>query len=126
GSPRSSAASAKRRRSGLLGIVAALVLSLASPAFAQVSGSASIESDYRFRGHSLSAGHPVTTLDLGNDHGSGIYVNGSAIVVIEDDDGPALLGVVASAGYAAHVSPTLSLDAGVLHTEYTHYFSAGR
>jgi hypothetical protein len=37
----------------------------------QVSGSLSVESDFRLRGYSLSAGRPVASARVGVDSGSG-------------------------------------------------------
>ena len=54
-------------------ILAALI---ACPAAAQsVSGEASLVSDYRFRGVSLSGGHPAAQASLTLEHDSGFYGN---------------------------------------------------
>ena len=55
---------------------AAAILSaiLATPAAAQVSASVDIESDYRLRGYSLSAGRPAATAQIGYDDASGLYL----------------------------------------------------
>ena len=60
----------------LAALAAAPILSgiLAPPAAAQVSGSIDIESDYRLRGYSLSAGRPTATAQIGYDDASGLYL----------------------------------------------------
>lgn len=116
----------KRNRRLFLAPAFLLSFFAAAPVSAQVSATISVESDYRHRGYSLSAGEPVAVVDLGYDHSSGIYLNGSAIAVIDGDDGPALLGGQANIGYAARIGPGISADAGILRTEYTDRSSARR
>ena len=70
--------------------LAAMALSLclafgeARTAHAQMSGSIGIQSDYRFRGISLTGRQPVVTLDLAYDHPSGLYAGASAIGANQD------------------------------------------
>lgn len=104
------------RWSGLL-----LPVSGSLPAAAQVVGSISLESDQRLRGYSMSEGRPTATVDLGYDHSSGGYLNGSATVVFTPDD-PAMLGYQLNAGYAARLSSGLTIDAGVVHSRYLEHF----
>ncbi|MGN6817288.1 MAG: TorF family putative porin [Sphingomonas sp.] len=117
---RSAAASrgdgASARRAGAL---AALILSgiVATPASAQVSGSIDIESDYRLRGYSLSAGRPVATAQIGYDDDSGVYLNLSATGMLGRDD-PLFLGVQGNIGYARRLSGKLSIDGGLLRSQY--------
>jgi uncharacterized protein (TIGR02001 family) len=54
-------------------LVSFALLALAAPAGAQVSGSVSVLSDYRYRGASLSDGQPAVQLHLGYDFISGSY-----------------------------------------------------
>ncbi|MBC9031848.1 hypothetical protein IAG41_05545 [Sphingomonas sp. JC676] len=93
-----------------------------APAEAQILGSISVESDARFRGYSLGSGDPAATLDLGYDHESGLYLNGSATVGVDQSD-PALLTYQLNAGYAARISPTVSIDAGAVRSWYTRHSS---
>jgi len=90
------------------------------PAGAQIVGSVSIESDVRFRGYSVSNGDPAATLDLGYEHETGLYLNGSATAGIAQGD-PALLAWQLNAGYAKWVSPTVSIDAGAIRSAYTRH-----
>jgi len=89
----------------------------ASPACAQVSGSVDVESDYRLRGYSLSAGQPVATAQIGYDDASGVYLNLSATGEIGRDD-PLFLGVQGNIGYARRLSPMLSIDGGLARSQY--------
>jgi len=123
--PRHRAADSRRLR-----FVAALALTAspfaAAPACAQISGSVSIESDYRYRGYSLSAGRPIARADLGYDDKSGVYLNGAAIAVLRADDRLALLGGQANIGYAARIGSRTTIDAGVMRAEYSSSGSARR
>ena len=98
-------------------------LCAALPAGAQVSGSVDVESDYRYRGYSLSAGEPVVTGELGYDDKSGLYANLS--VTGQLADGGRFLGVEGNIGYAKRLSPTVSIDAGVRHTHYDPSYDGG-
>jgi len=89
----------------------------ASPACAQVSGSVDVESDYRLRGYSLSAGQPVATAQIGYDDASGVYLNLSATGEIGRDD-PLFLGVQGNIGYARRLNATLSIDGGIARSQY--------
>jgi len=100
-------------------------MSLTSPAQAQVAGSVSIESDYRYRGHSLSSGHPVAIASVDYDDNSGFFVDGSATAVLGGDR-PGLLGVQGNIGYATRLSSKLSMDVGVLRTQYTSGYTGER
>jgi len=103
----------------LAALAAAPILSgiLAIPAAAQVSGSIDIESDYRLRGYSLSAGRPVATAQIGYDDESGVYLNLSATGEIGRDD-PLFLGVQGNIGYVRRLNQKLSIDAGVTRSQY--------
>jgi uncharacterized protein (TIGR02001 family) len=94
-------------------------LGLALPAHAQLSGAVGIQSDYRFRGISLSEGQPVATLDLSYDHASGFYAGGSAIAV--NEDGPRALGFIEYAGFATPRIGRVSLDFGVDNQNLSGY-----
>jgi len=85
---------------------------------AQVSGSVALQSNYIFRGYSISAGKPAAILNLSYDTPAGFYANGSAIADIDGADNPAFLGAIANLGYAHRVNDMVSLDAGVIHSQY--------
>src|SRR3954468_3929079 len=92
-------------------------ITLASPAEAQVAGSISVESDYRYRSRSLSSGHPVVTANLDYDDKSGFFVDGSVTAVLGGER-PGVLGVQGNIGYATRLSSKLSIDVGVLRSQY--------
>ena len=93
-----------------------LPLCLAAPARAQISASASLASDYRFRGISLSDSRPALTAGLAYDHASGAYAGVSVIGVDTPHDGIQMLGTIEYIGYATRRSMGLSWDVG-LHNE---------
>lgn len=62
----------------LNGVLALALLLAAGAAAAQASGSAALVSDYRFRGLSLSDGHPSTQLGLNYDSPGGWYAGAQA------------------------------------------------
>lgn len=93
----------------------------AAPAWAQIGATASIFSDDRFRGYSLSEGRPVAILDLSFDDPSGVYLGASATGVLRAGGNPGLLGVQADAGYAKRLSSGTTIDFGITHSTYTHY-----
>ena len=103
------------RFSSIAGGLAAAGLS--APAFAQVAIEATLQTDYRVRGYSISDGEPAASLALSYDDPSGIYVGGSVIGTLRDGE-PYLLGIQGSAGYAMRLGSKLSIDGGVSKTQY--------
>jgi len=92
-----------------------------SPGTAQTSAAASIFSDDRFRGYTLSDGRPVGILDLYYDDPSGFYGTLSGKLVANDHEGLQPLGLILNAGYAKRLSSGLTIDAGVTHSDYSEY-----
>jgi len=109
----------------LAGAIAAGSLGIATPAAAEVGASVSVFSDARFRGYSLSSGHPVAVVDISYDHPSGLYGAVSASAVASLDDGIRPLGLQLSGGYAKRLSGGVTIDVGAVHSSYTHYSSRG-
>lgn len=98
---------------------AVLLLLCSAAAQAQVSGSVSVESDYRYRGYSLSDGRPVAKLLLQYDAAGGGYGGVQlrrARAAPGLDAGVDLLGY---AGYASRLGSTVALDAGVALYTYS-------
>jgi uncharacterized protein (TIGR02001 family) len=83
-----------------------------------------VQSDYRYRGYSLSDSDPVATVAVNYDDPSGFYIGGNLVGTIDDGE-PALVALQGTLGYAARLSPELSLDAGVSRTEYGSYVLGG-
>jgi uncharacterized protein (TIGR02001 family) len=105
-------------------IAAALAaLALAGPAAAQIQATASIASDDRFRGLSVSDGRPVASLDLAFDARRGGYAGIAATAVDTRYDGLKLLSVQEYAGFATRLRDGPTLDLGVTHTDYSEYYS---
>jgi uncharacterized protein (TIGR02001 family) len=82
-----------------------------------------IESDLRWRGFSLSAGDPVTSLDLTYDSPSGTYLGGTVIAQWRGE--PRYLGFVADGGVARRLGGRWSLDVGAEHAEYEPAYPSG-
>jgi uncharacterized protein (TIGR02001 family) len=98
-----------------------LPLCLATPAKAQFSASASLASDYRFRGVSLSDRRPVLTVSLAYDHGSGAYGGVSVIGLDTAHEGVEMLGNIEYIGYATRKTMGVSWDLGVHNENLTAY-----
>ena len=112
------------RAQRLWGLVAAVMATLmagilmAAPIHAQVAVSAAMESDYRFRGLSLSHGQPDIRLGLSWDHSSGAYAGLSLIgaggkAAWGHDKGVRLLGYVDYAGYILRPKRGPAWDVGI-------------
>lgn len=84
-----------------------------------------VESDYRFRGRTLSAARPTAALQLSYDHPSGLYFTASGIGVASRD-GPDALGYQLNAGYARRLGSDVSVEAGVIRSQYGSNYSTGR
>ena len=111
---------AREIRSGVLLIGAALAIRPAASA-AQASAAASIFTDDRLRGYSLSDGRPVGILDLSYDDQSGLYGTVSGSIVASRGEGLEPLALILNAGYAKRLSSGLTIDGGVTHSEYSRY-----
>jgi uncharacterized protein (TIGR02001 family) len=117
------------RRLGARALIAFFLASaVASPGQAAVGAVASVFSDDRFRGISLSDGQPVAILDLSYDAPNGLYAAVSGSVVVTRDEGLKALGFVLNGGYAKRFSTGLTADVGIVHSRYSHYsgLSSGR
>jgi len=91
----------------------------ATASFAQVSGSVSLVSDYRFRGVSLSQGRPAAQAEVSYDHASGWYAGlfGSNIQFYAHS--PHEVQAVAYAGYSRRLQDGLSVDAGATYSAFS-------
>jgi len=89
---------------------ALLLLVLANMAQAQISGNATIVSDYRYRGVSLSQGKPEAQVDIGYDSSngwySGILASGARLNYADTEQ------LVAYAGYAGRFLSELNWEVG--------------
>jgi uncharacterized protein (TIGR02001 family) len=99
----------------LLAIGAAMT---ATPSAAQVSGSASLVSEYRFRGASLSQDRPAAQVELTYDHDSGWYTGlfGSNVQFYDHRREAQAVGF---AGYARRLRDGISVDAGATYSTFS-------
>lgn len=109
----------------LAGLLAGLMLFVA-PASAQLNLGASLTSDYRFRGYSLSHGRPAASARIGYDDASGLFLDGTAITFLAPDDGLQWMGAIGAVGYAHRLPSGLSLDVGVMRAQLSRRSSLGR
>lgn len=100
-------------RWGAVAVVLAFMLLVSGPLRAQVAVNAGIDSDYRFRGLSLSHGQPDIRLALSYDHSSGAYAGLSLIGAGGNKDGVRLLGYVDYAGFVMRPRRGPAWDVGI-------------
>ena len=86
---------------------------VAGEAGAQVSASATLESDDVVRGVSLDAGRPDARFSLSYDHPSGVYGGVSGLFDDTAQNGLAALGYIGYLGYAHQFGGEISLDSGI-------------
>ena len=98
----------------------------AAPAAAEIGATASVFSDSRFRGYSLSGGRPVAILDFAYDDPSGFYGDAAVTGVLRKGGDPSLLGGQLTAGYARRLKSGTTLDFGITHSTYSNYSSRQR
>jgi uncharacterized protein (TIGR02001 family) len=91
-----------------------------------VGATASIFSDQRFRGYSLSDGRPIAMLDFAEDSSSGLYADGAGIAVFRRGGKPAPLGIQLGGGFAKRLTSGTTIDFGIAHSAYSHYSSGGQ
>jgi uncharacterized protein (TIGR02001 family) len=88
------------------------------PAHAQVSASVNLETDYRFRGRTLTGGHPAASAEIDYDDKTGLYMGASIAAAIAGPD-PGVVNVQGNVGYANRLSTSLTIDLGVVRSQYT-------
>ena len=93
---------------------------VATVASAQVSGSASVVSDYRYRGVALTQGDPAAQLDLAYDDSNGLYAGGFASNVKFYPHAPEQAQLVGYGGYAWRLERGWSVDAGASFSDFTN------
>jgi uncharacterized protein (TIGR02001 family) len=98
------------------------MLALAAPhaARAQVGASVTLQTDYRYRGYSLTDRRPAVALNLSFDH-EGFYAGGTAFAADTPQRGVRVRGEIAYAGYATKTSLGPGVDFGVSHTRFISY-----
>ena len=99
--------------------IALWFLFVSADVFAQFSGSASLLSDYRFRGISLSHNRPAAQIALAYDDASGWYGGAFASTVQLADGASRELQAVSFVGYARRAPSGLSWEAGADYSVVT-------
>lgn len=100
---------------------AALFLTFASPARAEVGATISLLSEARLRGYSMSAGNPVGQLDLSFDHRDGFYLGLSASAVVHPGRGLKPLSLSENVGFAKRLKSGPTVDVGIVNSYYTRH-----
>lgn len=99
--------------------VVVIVLGASTAAQAQLAVNATIESDFRLRGVSLTNGKPDATLGVSYDHDSGLYGGVSGVAGEGARGGVQGIGYIAYLGYAARTNAGPTLDFGVTNSSIT-------
>jgi len=106
-------------RSALRGVAVLLFCTFAAGAGAQISGTASIVSDYRYRGITLSDRKPAAQFGLAYDDPSGAYAGAfGSTVRLAPPAGPNFQAVVFG-GYALRMPSGVSVEAGADYSAFT-------
>ena len=119
--PRGGLAGRKLFWHGLCGVFAILIPT--DPTAAQIAASVGLDSDYRYRGYSLSDGHPTASAQFSYDDPSGFYASVSGLTDL--GDGTRFLGGIANAGYAKRLNEHVTLDGGVLRSQVRSAYPGG-
>ena len=102
--------------------VTLMALFVAFEASAQVSGSLSFVSDYRFRGESLSNEKPAAQLSVAYDRPSGWYAGAFGSTIQLANQSSRNLQLLTYAGYARRMASGLNWDLGA---DYSAFSGAG-
>lgn len=101
------------------GAVGLALLSIASSVLAQLSGTVSVVSDYRYRGISLSDNEPAAQLGFAYDFVQGWYAGAFVSTVESAIYGEQGVQAISFAGYAWRMPSGLSLEAGADYSVVT-------
>jgi uncharacterized protein (TIGR02001 family) len=107
-------------------LLGSVLILQAAPACAEVGATVTLASQDRFRGYSVSDGYPAATFSLSYDDAAGPYVEGSIMIAGNPSDGIERSRFEGNAGYAVRLKNGPTLDAGIVHAEYTGYHIYGR
>lgn len=102
-------------------LLSSALIFFSAPVCAEVGATVTLASQDRFRGYSVSDGYPAATFALSYDDAAGPYVEGSVMLAGNPSDGLERSRFEANAGYALRLAHGPTLDAGVVHAEYTGY-----
>lgn len=93
----------------------------AGPAWAQLSGSVTVATDYRLRGVSLTDRRPAVTFAAAYDDPSGFYAGGAVIAHNPESSAVRALGHTEYLGYAGRGAGGTSWDVGFANVDMTLY-----
>jgi uncharacterized protein (TIGR02001 family) len=116
---------ADRYRQGRQFLLLVLILG-AAPARAGIGGSLTLASQDRFRGYSVSDGRPAATLSLSYDDAGGAYFEASVMAAGAPSYGPRRYRFEENAGYALRIAGGPTVDAGIVHADYSGYYIYGK
>lgn len=102
------------------------LLAAGQPARAQLSAAASLTSDYRLRGYSLSHREPAASLTVGYDDKSGLFADATGVILRQPNGDIGFLGGFATIGYASRIRDNVALDIGLLRAQFARQSSFGR
>ena len=111
-----------RRGRSYPGWLAVLAAAMVSPALAQVGLSASVTSDYQYRGISLSDGRPALSLTANYDHRSGGYASATVIAESTSNNGVQIMGSEEYLGVARRMPSGDTWDAGFYHRRLRQFY----
>jgi len=92
-------------------------------AHAQLAGSVAVATSEMFRGETISDSHPVLTVGVSLDSGSGLFAGASGSVA-DYADGPRIASLVQYAGYARRFG-AISAEVGLVHRSYNRVVDTG-
>lgn len=95
------------------------LLAIAADALAQLSGTAGVVSDYRYRGVSLSGNDPAAQAGVNYDDASGWYAGAFASTARSPIDGRHGAQAIFSGGYATRLTSGLSVEMGADYSVLT-------
>ena len=98
-----------------------ILVGLSVPAAADVGATASLFTEARFRGISLSGGDPVGQLDLSYDDPSGFYGSLSGSLLRSSEYGIRPLALQENVGYAKRLENGPTIDVGIINSHYSRY-----
>ena len=103
-------------------LLALAVAISASAARAEIGASLTVASQDRFRGYSVSDGYPATTLSLSYDDAGGAYFEASVMGAGTFSHGVHRYRFEENAGYALRLAGGPTIDAGIVHADYSGYW----
>jgi uncharacterized protein (TIGR02001 family) len=106
--------------------LALVLVFAAAPAQAEIGASLTLASQDRFRGYSVSDGRPAATLSLSYDDAGGAYFEASIMATGAQRYGPRRYRFEENAGYALRIAGGPTVDAGIVHADYSGYYIYGK